>query len=204
MKFFGGIVFTVVVAVAIGAFILGTGRFNVAATAPPDLIDKIAPRALDKAMERGARDISNPIAKDPEAVKRGLSHYRENCLPCHGAPGVDPAEFHEGMNPAPPGIDAPALQNASDAELFWVVKNGIRMTGMPAFSVNHGDDEIRDIVAFVRHAPRITDEERKALASASEGEEHHHEAGTAAPPAAAPAGSASPSPAASASPHHHH
>jgi len=174
MKFLAGVVATVVVGLAIGAFILGTGRFNVAATAAPDIADKVAPWVLDKSVKRGARDVANPIATDPGGVARGLIHYRENCLPCHGAPGVDPAEFQEGMNPSPPVIDASVLQDASDAELFWVVKNGIRMTGMPGFGVNHSDDEIRDIVAFVRHVPKITDEERQALTAPPVGEAHHH------------------------------
>ena len=204
MKFFSGVFFTLLVGVAILGFIFATGRFNVAATAPPDLADKVAPWVLEKALDRRAKDVTDPIAKDPGAVARGMSHYRENCLPCHGAPGVEPEEFHEGMNPSPPDIDAPALQHDSDAEIFWVVKNGIRMTGMPAFAVNHKDEEIRDIVAFVRHAPQLTDAERQALKSGEGVEEHHHggEAGEEHHhDAASPAGS--PSPAASASPHHH-
>ncbi len=210
MKFITGVIVTVLVVLGIAGFIFATGRFNVAATAPPDMIDKIAPWALEKALERRSKDVTDPIAKDAGAMARGMTHYRENCLPCHGAPGVEPAEFHEGMNPSPPEIDAPALQRGTDAELFWVIKNGIRMTGMPAFGVNHKDEEIRDIVAFVRHAPQITDAERQALKAGEglaehhhggeageehHGEEHHHDE---------PGAAASPSPAASASPHHHH
>jgi mono/diheme cytochrome c family protein len=206
MKFFAGVVVTVLVGLAVAGFVFATGRYNVAATAPPDFTDKIAPWALDKALERRARDVTDPIAKDPGALARGMSHYRENCLPCHGAPGVDPAEFHEGMNPAPPEIDSQGVQHDSDAELFWVIKNGIRMSGMPAFSVNHKDEEIRDIVAFVRHAPKITDAERQALKSGGAGEEHHHEAegGGEAHGHGAESPAASPAPAASPSPHHHH
>jgi mono/diheme cytochrome c family protein len=204
MKFFSGVFATLLVIVAVGGFIFATGRWNVAATAPPDMIDKVAPWALDKALERRSKDITDPIAKDAGAIARGMTHYRENCLPCHGAPGIEPAEFHEGLNPSPPDIDAPALQHDTDAELFWVIKNGIRMTGMPAFGGNHKDEEIRDIVAFVRHAPQITDAERQKLKSGEgleehhhgdeAGEEHHHDE---------PAAAGSPSPAASASPHHH-
>jgi mono/diheme cytochrome c family protein len=163
MKFIAGAITMLLVIGAVAGFVLATGRFNVAATAPHDFTDNVA---------------------------RGLTHYRENCLPCHGAPGVDAAEFPEGMNPSPPGIDADEVQHGSDAELFWVIKNGIRMSGMAAFGVNHKDEEIRDIVAFVRHVRQLTDAEREALKAAPEGEEHHHEA---APPASpAPAASASP------------
>ena len=187
MKFFAGVVVTVLVGLAIGGFIFATGRFNVAAIAPPDFIDKVAPWALGKALDRRAREVTDPIAKDPGAVARGLSHYREDCLLCHGAPGVDAAEFQEGMNPTPPGIDATVVQNLSDAKLFWVIKNGIRMSGMPAFGVNAKDDEIRDIVTFVRHVPQLTDAERQALKSGAGLEKD---------------AAASPAPTASASPHH--
>jgi mono/diheme cytochrome c family protein len=204
MKFFTGVFFTLLVIAALGGFIFATGRFNVAATAPPDMIDKVAPWALDKALERRSKDVTDPIAKDAGAIARGMTHYHENCLPCHGAPGIEPAEFHEGLNPSPPDIDAPALQHDTDAELFWVIKNGIRMTGMPAFGANHKDDEIRDIVAFVRHAPQITDAERQKLKTGEGLEEHHHgdEAGEE-HHHGEPTAAGSPSPAASASPHHH-
>ena len=110
MKFFAGVVVTVLVVLAIGGFIFATGRFNVAANAPPDLTEKLAPWVLDKALERRAREVTDPIAKDPGAVARGMADYREDCLLCHGAPGVDAAEFQEGMNPTPPGIDATVVR----------------------------------------------------------------------------------------------
>jgi mono/diheme cytochrome c family protein len=187
MKFIAGAVTMLLVIAAVGGFILATGRFNVAATAPPDFTDKLAPWVLEKSIERRVGEVGDPVSRDPGAAARGLLHYRENCLPCHGAPGVDAAEFQEGMNPSPPGIDADVVQHESDAELFWVIKNGIRMTGMPAFGVNHKDDEIRDIVAFVRHVPQLTDAEREALKAPAVGEEHHHDAAPPASPAASPA-----------------
>jgi mono/diheme cytochrome c family protein len=198
MKFFAGVVVTVLVGLAIAGFVFATGRFNVAATAPPDFADKLAPWVLDKSIERGAKSVTDPVSKDPNAVALGLTHYRENCLPCHEVPGVEAAEFHEGMNPSPPDMDAEGVQHQSDAELFWVIKNGIRMTGMPAFGVNHKDEEIRHIVAFVRHVTQLTNAERQALKSgAPEAGEEAHRHGTESP-------AASPAPAASASPHHHH
>jgi mono/diheme cytochrome c family protein len=81
------------------------------------------------------------------------------------------------MNPAPPGLDSAHTQAFSDGALFWIVKNGIRASGMPAFGVNHQDAEIQDIVAFVRHVPKLTDEEKKELAAALPHEHHHDEAG---------------------------
>ncbi len=68
------------------------------------------------------------------------------------------------------------MQRWSDPQLFWIVKNGIRMTGMPAFGGNHSDAEIADIVAFVRHAPKLGDAERDELRRALPQEHHHEEA----------------------------
>jgi len=172
----------------IGAFFVHTGRLPVAATTPPDLVDRIAMTAKFEAVRRGGNGLQVTLPTDAASLAEGREHYVENCLPCHGAPGVKPAEFAQGMNPTPPDIDG-ALQNYTDAQLFWVIKNGIRATGMPAFAVNHKDEEIAAIAAFVRRTPRLTPEERKELAAAAPHDDHHHET-------EAPAGAAE-------SPHHH-
>ena len=170
-----------------GAFLVHTGRLPIAATNPPDLVDRIAMTAKFEAVRRGGNRLQVTLPTDAASLAEGREHYVENCLPCHGAPGVKRAEFAQGMNPTPPDIDG-ALQTYTDAQLFWVIKNGLRATGMPAFGVNHKDDEIAAIAAFVRHTPKLSPEERKALAAAPP-EDHHHESG--APPAEA-------------EPHHHH
>ena len=96
-------------------------------------------------------------------------------MDCHGAPGVEESEFGEGLNPPAPDLTLPAMQRMRDGELFWVVSNGIRMTGMPAFSPTHKEDEIWKIVAFVRHLPEITKEEQQTLKAGREEETGHHE-----------------------------
>lgn len=175
------------VAGGVGAFLVHTGRLPIAATTPPDLVDRIAMTAKFEAVRRGGNGLQVTLPTDAASLAEGREHYVENCLPCHGAPGVKRAEFAQGMNPTPPDIDG-ALQTYTDAQLFWVIKNGIRATGMPAFGVNHKDDEIAAIAAFVRHTPKLSPDERKALAAAVPPEDHHHESG--APPAEA-------------EPHHH-
>ena len=189
MRFIIGVIVGLVLVAAAGAFMVYGGRVAVAATTPPDMVDKIAPAARDRAIARRAPAMT--IAADQAAVSRGAEHYGDNCLPCHAAPGVKPVEFAQGMNPAPPGLDGAHTQAFSDGALFWIVKNGIRASGMPAFGVNHEDREIQDIVAFVRHLPKLTDQERTALA-AELPHEHHHEEGEAAEGGA------------SAGAHHHH
>jgi hypothetical protein len=93
---------------------------------------------------------------------------------CHGAPGIPATEIAKGLNPPPPSLGSEE-SDTPDGELFWVTKHGIRLTSMPAFGPTHTDEEIWKIVAFVRHLPDLTPEERNSLREASEGEEHHHE-----------------------------
>jgi len=176
MRFLLGLIAGLILVGAAGAFMVYGGHVSVAATTPPDMLDKLAPVALGHAVAHQAPKMTIPA--DAAAAGRGMEHYDENCLPCHGAPGVKPVEFAQGMNPAPPGLDGDT-QKLSDGELFWIVKNGIRASGMPAFGVNHQDAEIQDIVAFIRHIPKLTDEERRALAAAQPHEHHHEEAGKA-------------------------
>lgn len=159
---------------AAAAFVIETGRVPIAATTPPDVVDRVAITAKFRAVVHNAAGLQVTLPADAASVAKGREHYVENCLPCHGAPGVKPAEFAEGMNPKPPDIDG-QLQNYNDAQLFWVIKNGIRATGMPGFGVNHKDEEIAAIAAFVRHTPRLSPEERKDLAAAASHEDHHHE-----------------------------
>ncbi len=88
-------------------------------------------------------------------------------MTCHGAPGVDASAIGEGLNPPAPDLTLPKVQGRTDGELFWLVQNGLRMTGMPAFGPTHPEEEIWKIVAFLRHLPELTDGGGKALAGAS-------------------------------------
>lgn len=181
MKFLLAILVVLLLVGGVAAFVVETGRVPIAATAPPDVVDRFALAAKPKAVARGAAGLQVKVPADAASLARGRDHYVEHCLPCHGAPGVKPAEFAEGMNPKPPDVDGTLVQHYDDAQLFWVVKNGIRATGMPAFAANHKDDEIAAIVAFVRHTPHLSAEERKELAEAAPHEDHHHEGEGAAP-----------------------
>ena len=81
-----------------------------------------------------------------------------NCSECHGAPGVEPSGFSQGLIPPPP-ILSEEVHEWDAAELFWITKHGVKMTGMPAFGHAHTDDEIWAMVAFLQHMPTISSEE---------------------------------------------
>jgi len=173
MKVFVGILIGWLLMGALIGLVLWSGAYNVAASNPPGKMEKkLAEFALDHAIARRAPVKTNPFRK-PEDVRAGLAHYKSNCVACHGAPGVEESEFSQGLNPPAPDLTLPSIQETPDGELFWVVSNGIRSTGMPAFSPTHKEDEIWKIVAFVRHLPQITDEEQKILKAGREEEDHH-------------------------------
>jgi mono/diheme cytochrome c family protein len=98
-------------------------------------------------------------------VHTGFRHYHSMCVMCHGAPGRDPSEVGQGLNPQPPPLDADQVQTQySDAELYWIIKHGVRMTGMPAFGPTHTEKDLWALVAFVRTLPQITPDEYTAMA----------------------------------------
>jgi mono/diheme cytochrome c family protein len=176
MRFLGGVLVGVLVALAAAGLFLWSGAFNVAATQPPGRLEKAVARyAVDRSIARRASGAKNPLSSSPEVLREGLSHYRENCLGCHGAPGVDAAEYGQGLNPAAPDLTLPRVQENPDGQLYWIVANGIRMTGMPAFAPTHREEEIWMIVAFLRHLPEISAAEEKELKARSEAGQHHHE-----------------------------
>lgn len=85
---------------------------------------------------------------DPAKIAMGTEHFSMHCAVCHGAPGVPRGEIAEGLYPQPPNLTV-AAKLYSDAELFWIVKHGIKMTGMPGWG-DHSDDELWATVAFLK------------------------------------------------------
>jgi mono/diheme cytochrome c family protein len=149
MKFLTAVLLGVLLIFAAGILLLS--RFDVAATSPPGVVDRLA-IAVRNASIRRESSAATPAAP-PGDPTHGAEHYREHCTVCHGGAGK-PEEFAKDMNPAPPPLDSPWVRKLSDPELTWIIKKGIRMTGMPAFGGSHSDAEIADIVAFVRQLPQ--------------------------------------------------
>lgn len=194
------IVLTLAVFVALlaaaGFLFMSSGLYDVSATTPDKgLIRWVLVSTQRHSVHRAVAAITGkipvPNLEDPQRIKTGLVHYHQVCTPCHGAPGVNISAIGQGLNPDPPELSDAA--HDPPVETFWVVKNGIKMTGMPAFGVTRTDDEVWDIVAFVRHMPKLSPPEYKAMVEQAGmqlavGEGHDAEKmATPAPPVAAPA-----------------
>src|ERR1700722_11643181 len=157
------------IAVALGAAIFFFGGFySVAATAAePGIINWALVNVRIASINRRATD-SPPVSLDNlTSVEAGARAFAaRGCLNCHGGPGVKWAKFTEGMLPYPPDLKDIA-KDREPPQLFWVVKNGIRMTGMPSFgSIGVSEQEIWTIVAFVKKLPTVSEADFKAWTAA--------------------------------------
>jgi mono/diheme cytochrome c family protein len=150
------------VAVAAGVFFFG-GFYSVAANdADPALVDRMLIQVRQASIARHANDPAP--TEDASTVEAGARAYAtRGCVNCHGVPpGADWAKWAEGLRPDPADLKEISGERRP-AELFWVIKNGIKMTGMPGFGVSGvSDDEIWKIVAFVKKWPSVTPEDYKA------------------------------------------
>jgi len=167
----------------LGAAFVWSGAYDVAANRPDAWLDRVAETVADRAVERRAGKVQPPSGLNldsPALLRTGVVHYQEMCVTCHGGPGVLASDIGMGMSPSPPDL-AEEGGEQSPGELFWIIRNGIRMTGMPSFGVTHSDEEVWAIVALVRHLPRLAPQEYQALlreagASPGAGGDHHHAA----------------------------
>jgi len=139
--------------------IIYSGIFNVAATDPHwSVTHDIMEIARRRSIRVHAAGISPPAnLGDHKRVVGGTSHFAEHCASCHSAPGVEPGEMAKGMYPPPPTLINAARQWAP-GELFWIVRNGIKMSGMSAWP-GHSDEDLWDIVAFLHKLSRMSEQE---------------------------------------------
>lgn len=169
-------------AVLVGSTLLGLigaaslviymGLYNVAADIPHTqpvfwLLETMRERSI---AVRATGVAVPPDLADPKRIALGAGQYAEMCGGCHLAPGMKRTEISRGLYPR-----APELRRGSDltpAEQFWVVKHGVKMTGMPAWGVTHNDELLWDVVAFLRQLPELTPEQYQALVESAP---HHDE-----------------------------
>ena len=126
-------------------------------------------------IERRAAAIEAPDLSDDALVRAGANDFNAMCVGCHGAPGQEPQPVGQGLNPAAPNLSESA-QYMSPAELFWVTKNGIKMTGMPAWGATHEDDALWPVVSLMLKLPVLDADSYQALLASAEGMGHHEPA----------------------------
>jgi mono/diheme cytochrome c family protein len=174
------IIVVFILAVLGGILFIYSGSYNVAATSKDSgILHWILETTREESIDRRADDVIPPEESklsNPQTLRVGFEHYNEMCIVCHGAPGIEPGEAREGLNPKPPLL-AKTAKDIPTRELFWVIKHGIKMTGMPAWGPTHSDDKIWAMVAFVKTLPTLTPAQYKAMQQQTAAMDHNQDNG---------------------------
>ncbi len=148
MKWLWLIVILILLVLGVGLAYLCFGWYDISAVRPHR---KITLAILNEVRERSiafhSRNVKVPPSIDDSSVGTGYKLFEENCRLCHG---TRREEFARGLYPSPPFLASKDIQSMNDREIFWAIKNGIKMTGMPAFGIKHKDDELWGVVNTVR------------------------------------------------------
>ena len=152
----------IIAAIAAAVFFFG-GYYNVAASNDnPAIVDWVLVHVREASIAKHADATPPANLNDAAFIQTGARAFAQRgCTDCHGGPGVKWDKFADGLNPGPPDLKD-VVPNLRPEELFWVVKNGIGMTGMPSFgAADVGDPEIWSIVAFLRKLPIVSEADYK-------------------------------------------
>jgi mono/diheme cytochrome c family protein len=140
-----------------------TLRRGFSAKSEPSSVETFVARRLRRlAIPNGARAMRNPVEANPEVVAAAKAHYADHCAICHGNDGRGTTLIGKGLYPKPPDMTQRDTQDLTDGELYYIVENGIRFTGMPGFGEEVGSDQNMEswqLIHFIRHLPAMSDEE---------------------------------------------
>jgi mono/diheme cytochrome c family protein len=160
---FLGILSTLLAGAAVWLAVAYGGLYNVAASEPhADAVRWTLDTTMRRSVARQAGTMRMPVSVPDRTLQAGGRHYAETCANCHGAPGKEPAPWSRGMRPEPPRL-VEAATEWSPEEVAWIVANGIKMSGMPAFGAHLTPEEIVAVTAFVRELPGLSASDYAAL-----------------------------------------
>lgn len=143
------------------ALVVATLHDGLSARATPSRLEALFARTMrDLAIPASAKKLTNSAPLTAQTLREARIHFADHCAVCHGNDGGGITLFGMGLYPKPPDLRVARTQNLSDGELFWIIENGVRFTGMPGFA-GHGaaEDDSWKLVHFIRHLPRLTPEE---------------------------------------------
>lgn len=148
------------------------GIFNIAADEPHSkAVHHLVETVRERSIVMRSPDIEVPPLNKAELIISGATEYNEMCTGCHLRPGLENTELREGLYPQPPNLSM--VKRDDPRETFWIIKHGLKMTGMPAWGKTHDDGRIWAMVAFLQQLPRLTPAQYEALADPGESEHEH-------------------------------
>jgi mono/diheme cytochrome c family protein len=160
-----------VILLGCAAFVfLKTDTHGFSTRSPPTAFETFAARTVrEMALPAGTREKLNPIPNSADVLAEGRAHWSDHCAACHSNNGSGEAEMGKHMYPPAPDMRKSDSQSLSDGELFYIIQNGIRLTGMPSWGSGTKRDEQDSwkLVRFIRHLPKLTAEEEKEMEAAN-------------------------------------
>jgi mono/diheme cytochrome c family protein len=158
--------FVALVAVAgVGLWIARANGFST--RTPPTAVERVVMQGLHwLSVPRAARAAANPVAFSPAVWAQSRAHFADHCASCHANDGSGNTELGRGLFPRAPDMRLALTQDKTDGELYWIIENGVRLTGMPAWGAGGGDDaDTWKLVHFIRRLKELTPEQLKEMAA---------------------------------------
>src|SRR5438477_12531007 len=164
--FLAGAIALVIVVCSASVIFLKTRANGFSARAEPSVMERsVAGQARAMAEPAGTRDRANPIGDSPEVLADARAHWADHCAVCHANNGSGDTGMGKHMYPPAPDMRQAETQDLSDGELFYIIQNGIRLTGMPSWGsgTGHEEQDSWKLVRFIRHLPKLTAEEEREM-----------------------------------------
>jgi mono/diheme cytochrome c family protein len=153
-----------------GAISIGIGvwliRSGVSTQPEPSAVEAAVARRIRAWLISGeAQRRTNPVPASAEAIEAGLEHFADHCAVCHANDGSGRVEMGENLYPRAPDMRGSETQSLSDGALFYIIEEGVRLTGMPGWKTGtpDGEQESWRLVHFIRHLPKLTEAERRRM-----------------------------------------
>jgi mono/diheme cytochrome c family protein len=139
-------------------------RGGIGARAEPSAMEAaIARRMRDAAIPEEARRATNPLPASPEVLADGLAHFADHCASCHANDGSGDTRLGRSLYPRAPDMRRSATQDLPDGALFYIIENGVKLTGMPAWGAEGHADASWALVHFIRHLQRLTAQQKAEM-----------------------------------------
>lgn len=169
----GTVVVFAAASVLVAAVVIWSGRVSFAADEPHTaLVGSLIEQARERSIASRSESIEVPDLSDPKHALQGAGNYAAMCATCHLAPGIKESELSRTLYPAPPNL---STEKVGTAEAFWIIKHGVKASGMPAWGKVMSDDYVWNMVAFLQQLPQLDETTYRAMVAQSGG--HHHEHG---------------------------
>jgi mono/diheme cytochrome c family protein len=155
----------ILVVEAVAGYVILQSHGVSANAAPSGIEATIARHARQAAIPAKAKSMPNPVGMTPEVLAAARAHWADHCATCHANDGSGDVTIGKHLYPPAPDMRKAETQDLSDGELFYIIQNGVRLTGMPAWGggSDHDAQDSWKLVHFIRHLPSLTFEERKQM-----------------------------------------